>query len=72
MYSAGLRRVEVVAIGLADYNPEQRQLVIRSKGRKERIAHLIEGTTAALSDWLDARGAVPGPLFWPVNKGGRR
>ncbi len=70
MYAAGLRRAEVVAIDLADYYPEQRQLVIRGKGRKERIAHLIAGATAALSDWLDARGTVAGPLLWPVNKGG--
>lgn len=70
MYSAGLRRAEVVALDLADYNIEGRQLVVRGKGRKERIAHVIEGAVAALLDWLEARGPAPGPLFWPVNKGG--
>jgi site-specific recombinase XerD len=69
MYSAGLRRAEVVALDLADYRADNGQLVVRGKGRKERIAHLIEGATAALVDWLEARGASSGPLFWPVNKG---
>lgn len=70
MYSAGLRRAEVVALDLADYREESRQLIVRGKGRKERTAHLIEGAEAALADWLQARGSSPGPLFWPVNKGG--
>lgn len=71
MYSAGLRRAEIVALDLADYRVESKQLVVRGKGRKERIAHLIEGAEAALSDWLEDRGNAPGPLFWPVNKGGK-
>lgn len=70
MYSAGLRRAEVVALDLSDYNVEARQLVVKGKGRKERIGHVIEGAGAALLDWLEARGSAPGPLFWPVNKGG--
>jgi integrase len=69
MYSCGLRRAEVVALDLADYRAESKQLVIKGKGRKERIAHLIEGASAALLDWLDVRGTSSGPLFWPVNKG---
>jgi len=69
MYSAGLRRAEVVALDLADYRSEERQLTVKGKGRKERIAFLNEGAQAALSDWLEARGTSSGPLFWPVNKG---
>lgn len=71
MYSAGLRRAEVVALDLADYRAESKQLVVRGKGRKERIVHLIDGAEAALLDWLEARGTSSGPLFWPVNKGGK-
>jgi site-specific recombinase XerD len=69
MYTAGLRRAEVVALDLADCRAESKQLVVRGKGRKERKAHLIEGASAALLDWLEARGPSTGPLFWPVNKG---
>jgi site-specific recombinase XerD len=69
MYAAGLRRAEVVALDLADYHAEERKLVIRGKGRKERIAFINEGAVAALTDWLEARGGADGPLFWPVNKG---
>ncbi|MEO8288770.1 MAG: site-specific integrase [Chloroflexota bacterium] len=71
MYSAGLRRAEIVALDLADYQRESRQLIVRGKGRKERIAHLIEGAEAALADWIAVRSLAPGPLFWPVNKGGK-
>ncbi len=71
MYTAGLRRAEIVALDLADFNIESRQLVVRGKGRKERIAHLIEGACDALADWLVERGASSGPLLWPVNKGGK-
>lgn len=71
MYSAGLRRAEVVALDLSDYEVEQRRLIVRGKGRKERTAYVIEGAAFALEDWLAARGASPGPLFWPVNKGGK-
>lgn len=69
MYSAGLRRAEVVALDLADYQVEQSRLVVRGKGRKERTAYVIEGAAFAIQDWLHARGLSPGPLFWPVNKG---
>lgn len=71
MYAAGLRRAEVVACDLADYDPATGRLVVRGKGHKERIAYLINGASAALADWLAVRGNAPGPLFVPVNKAGR-
>lgn len=71
MYAAGLRRAEVPALDLADFDPESGRLVIRGKGRKERTAYLTNGALAALTDWLAVRGSEPGPLFVPINKGGR-
>ena len=65
MYSAGLRRAEVVTLDLADYRLDSKQLVVRGKGRKERIAHIIEGAQAALNDWLKVRGTAAGPLSGP-------
>ena len=70
MYTCGLRREEVTRLDLADYDPETGRLVIRGKGHKERTAYVTGGAEAALSDWLTVRGADPGPLFWPINKGG--
>ncbi len=70
MYAAGLRRAEVVACDLADYDPATGRLVVKGKGHKERTAYLINGASAALADWLTVRGNEPGPLFVPVNKAG--
>jgi len=71
MYAAGLRRAEVVATDLADYDAATGRLVVHGKGHKERTAYLINGAAAALADWLTLRGDAPGPLFVPVGKGGR-
>ena len=71
LYGAGLRRAEVVAVDLGDYNAETRELIVRGKGQKERLAWLNRGAKAAVDDWLVLRGSEPGPLFWPINKGGR-
>ena len=70
-YGAGLRRAEVVALDLADYNPENGELHIQGKGRKERIVWVTNGAYEALADWIALRGAGPGPLFVPVLKSGR-
>ncbi len=70
LYSWGLRRAEIVAINLNDYEPETGRLLIRGKRKKERTAYLSGGALDALSDWLIIRGNEEGPLFWPINKGG--
>lgn len=70
-YGAGLRVSELVGLDLQDYAPEDRALLIRGKGHKERVAYLTDGSRDALEAWLTIRGALPGPIFWPVNKGGR-
>jgi site-specific recombinase XerD len=67
----GLRRAEVCALDLADYNPADGMLVIRGKRNKERTAYVANGAALALTDWLAVRGDDPGPLFCPVNKGGK-
>ena len=72
LLAAGLRRAEAVALDVEDYNPETGELAIRhGKGRKERIVWLTNGARRAVNAWLEARGDEPGPLFLPVNKGGR-
>jgi site-specific recombinase XerD len=70
LYSWGLRRAEIIAINLSDYDPDTRELVIRGKRNKHRKAHLVAGAADALVDWLVIRGLDSGPLFWPINKGG--
>jgi len=71
MYAAGLRREEVINLDLESYELETGALKILGKRNKERIAYLVNGAARAMADWLAIRGAEPGPLFLPVNKGGR-
>lgn len=71
LYGSGMRRAEVVALDLADFDRESGALVIREgKGRKDRTVYATNGAADALTDWLTARGTEPGPLFLPVNRGG--
>jgi len=70
LYSCGLRRAEVVALDLADYDAEAGTLRVRGKGGKERLAHVVNGTADALHDWLAVRGDRPGALFCQIRRGG--
>jgi len=70
MYSAGLRREEVISLSLANYDRKKCKLVITGKGAKERTAYLTNGAADALVDWLSVRGTAAGPLFVAINKGG--
>ncbi len=70
LYGAGLRRAEVVALQLSDYDPETGALVVRGKGNKERTAYIDDGAAEAMSTWISARGEDPGSLFCPITQRG--
>jgi site-specific recombinase XerD len=72
LYGAGLRRSELVSLDIADYQAQSAELRVRhGKGRKARICYAPAGCMLALDRWLELRGHEPGPLFCPINKGGR-
>lgn len=72
MYAAGLRREEVVGLDLNHFEQLTGRLVVmRGKGNKQRATFVSNGAADALSDWIQLRGLDPGPLFWPINKGGK-
>lgn len=71
LYAGGLRRAEIVALNVEDYNPQTGELVVRGKGGKERLLYVDNGPADALADWLLLRGDQPGALFVPIDKGGR-
>lgn len=71
LYGGGLRRAEVVALDLADYDRTTGMLTVRAgKGHKARTAYATNGARTAIEMWLGVRGTAPGALFLPVNKGG--
>ena len=45
-------------------------LKLTGKGRQERLVYAYGGVPDALGDWLKVRGDGPGPLFYPIRKGG--
>jgi len=71
LYSCGLRRDELTALDLADFDPATGRLVIMGKRSKERTAYLNNGALDALTDWLAIRGQEPGALFLAVGKSGK-
>lgn len=72
LFGCGLRRAEAVGLDVADYTPDTGEVVVRAgKGNKDRLVWASRGARAALDAWLEVRGTEPGPLFWPIRKGGR-
>jgi site-specific recombinase XerD len=69
--SGGLRRAEVCALTLADFDQAAGTLIIHGKRNKAREIPVHNGTLDALADWLALRGTEAGPIFTPINKGGK-
>jgi integrase len=68
----GLRRSEVAALDVADYEAQTSAIVVRSgKGNKDRRVYAPAGTSAALDAWLEVRGHTAGALFGRAVRGGR-
>lgn len=70
LYGGGLRRAEIVALQLSDWNSEMATLLVQGKGNKERKVYLKNGGGRAIAAWLKTRGDFKGALFVPVHKGG--
>ena len=70
LYSAGLRRSELISLDLDDYETETGTIKIRGKRNKIRLVYINDGAYDALLDWLEIRGTQPGALFHPINRGG--
>jgi integrase/recombinase XerC len=69
LYSMALRRAEVVALDLGDVDLDGSRLWIVGKGRTQKEAVTMPPQTAkTLSDWIEARGQEPGPLFVSMDR----
>jgi integrase len=60
LYTAGLRRGEVVRLRLSDYDPHEQTLLIRaSKFHKSRLVALSTDASSEMADFLTARRQLP-------------
>ena len=67
----GLRRAEIAALDLADFDPDGLWLTVQhGKGNKQRKVATGDGA-AAINDWITLRGKTPGALFLPIGKNGK-
>jgi integrase len=67
MIGCGLRRGEVVALDLEDYQRENSIIVVRSgKGRRYREVPVSQSVCEALDDYLSLRGYEDGPLLYAI------
>jgi integrase len=72
LYTCGLRRAEIVALDVRDFEPETGKLrVLAGKGRKQRTVYAQGSALRALLAWLHRRSWTDGPLFLPVLKNER-
>jgi integrase len=72
LYICGMRRSEIVALDLTDFEVQTGRLTIQNgKGRKARAVYVAGGALAALSAWITFRGDQSGPLFCRIRKGGK-
>lgn len=71
LLGAGVRRSELAGLQRQDLDTTSGRILVRGKGRKERVAWLAPTALPAVRDWLAVRGEHEGPLLNPVLKGGR-
>lgn len=71
MYAAGLRRAEVEALDVANFDADTGALTVRGgKGNKDRVTYATNGARDAITDWLRVRGLEPGAMFLSLTKSG--
>jgi integrase/recombinase XerD len=71
LLATGIRRAEVAALRLNDYEQRSGRLLVRGKGNKERTIFLTNGCKDAVDDWLKLRGTSEGSLLLAISKSGQ-
>jgi integrase/recombinase XerD len=71
LFASGLRRSEAATLVLSDVDPATGKVIVRGKGKKERICWLPPSALGAIQDWLQVRGTESGSFLLPIRKGGR-
>lgn len=69
LHDCALRRAEVLALDLSDFEPARGRVWIVGKGKTSRASiSLPAPTRAALEAWVSTRGDQPGPMFCPITR----
>lgn len=69
--TTGMRRAELAALDLADFDHESGCIIIRhGKGSKQRTVYAANKTYDVLCEWLLVRGDADGALFTSFRRGG--
>ncbi len=72
LFDLALRRGEALSLDVEHVDIAFGTVSILGKGRTERVAlSLPAPTSSALTDWLEARGSQPGPLFLNMDRAGK-
>lgn len=73
LYGTGLRRNEATRLRVCDIDLDDRSLIVKGKGNKERMVYFDQGVAAAVRNWFEVRGEVvpDDPLLLPVDAWGR-
>lgn len=72
MFGGGMRRAEVAALTIADWDADKGQVIVqKGKGNKSREIPLPDGACRAVMAWLTRRGGASAgdPLICPLVKG---
>lgn len=74
LYSCGLRRAELTALQLHDFDISERTIKVRGKRNKERSVPVPAAAVTQIEQYLEIRGYEPGALFFSIgnrNRGGQ-
>lgn len=66
LYSAGLRRAEVVGLNVGDYDPAGQQILVRGKRNKQRSLPIVAGATAPARTSSRCRSSQATPMLRPL------
>lgn len=74
LFDGGLRRSELAALHVDNWNPETGELrILRGKEDRDRIIYLRNGALSAMKAWIAVRplfdGVEGAPLFWSSRNG---
>ena len=58
LYGCGIRNSELVGLDLEDLHIEERKVLVKGKGKKQRMVPMVEWTLTALREYLPQRAAA--------------